>query len=488
MRELIPSVRKLVVAVYGRVGAEAPRWSDGQILEAITALPGKPGDELESYLRAAIKHGTEALETATREALPRALRKSGYVGTLFDPIEREYLIQTFAEVLASAELLGRYHMRRKLYRKAVLKEAKQTGTIENMPQSRPLARVPAFVFRTEKAHAAYKGKANYGHGLYVGLSQDQVAELTIDPNSEFVQEPDYASVHTYRLPKGLRVLEVDGDALGRPGSLTGEALKAAVLAAGYDAVRIKTDDLNAGGDQIVIYHTPPKKKVVAVGGAPSLSWQPPPRQPPGSPPGAPPAPDDPEPVRQPSRPFKPLPPKEALDYFRSLSPELGVDPDRFGEQMQRRAFTLAVATDKTLLKSVQDTIAERLQSGEVDFSGGVDDVLDRAGVSRKNPVYGEMVLRTNAMDAYNVGLDRERMAPDVIEEFPAWQYSNPVDSRSRPHHAARDGKYYPASVPFVVVRGTGIEDAAACRCTAIPIYKDDFVEAQRNGARLETEW
>lgn len=126
-----------------------------------------------------------------------------------------------------------------------------------------MEKIPKFVFRTEEAHSAYKGKAHYGEGLYTGLSQDQVAEMTVDPHAETEQPLKYHTVRTLKVPKDLHVLEMDEEAIHKTG-LTGDALKKAVLDSGHHAVRIKTDDLNRGGDQLVIYKTPNGKKLPTV--------------------------------------------------------------------------------------------------------------------------------------------------------------------------------------------------------------------------------
>ncbi|MGH8356227.1 MAG: phage minor head protein [Pseudomonas sp.] len=179
----------------------------------------------------------------------------------------------------------------------------------------------------------------------------------------------------------------------------------------------------------------------------------------------------------------PLQPEAAIDFFRRLVPTLGTLPPRLLPDLRRQAFTLAVATDTELLKSVQSIITAFLGRGEpVDTPAAIGALLDAAGVAPKNPQYAEMVFRTNAMDSYNQGLQDE-LAREV-ETFPVWLYSNPDDSRSRPTHAARDGNYYPTRTLFAQVRGTDAADVINCRCTAVPIDKWDWAERQARGAKL----
>jgi hypothetical protein len=180
-----------------------------------------------------------------------------------------------------------------------------------------------------------------------------------------------------------------------------------------------------------------------------------------------------------------LPPEKALDYFAKLVPTLGVDPEVYGPLMKRRAFTLAVATDKVILENVQSIIRDSIAKGNAEVIADVQEVLDRAGVSPKNPQYAEMVTRTNTMDAYNQGHDEERMDPDVQEFFPVWRYDGIADERAGDDHRPKFGRYYPASASFADVRGERVYN---CRCVATPIFRDNWAEAQKAGAKLETSW
>src|SRR5262245_22026594 len=156
-----------------------------------------------------------------------------------------------------------------------------------------------------------------------------------------------------------------------------------------------------------------------------------------------------------------LPPRSALEYFLRLEPLIGVDPGRFSAQMEKQAFQLAVATEETLLDRIQKAIAERLESGEVNEGPqAVQELLDAAGVTVPNSGYSNAVFRTAAVDAYNTGAWNEYQ--DVAEEFPVYEYTNPVDTRSRPHHAAKNGQYYSSKTPFAQVRGEGPENEINC--------------------------
>lgn len=183
----------------------------------------------------------------------------------------------------------------------------------------------------------------------------------------------------------------------------------------------------------------------------------------------------------------PLAPSHAVAYFRGFVPGLSVgsNPEAFAADVARQAFTLAVTTDAELLSRVQEIIAKRLETGE-DIAGGpaeIQAVLEEAGVAPANPDYASMVMRTNMMDSYNTGAWRE-MA-DLSDVFPVWRYLNPDDSRSRPSHAARNGKYWPASREFADVRGREAKDVCNDRCSLTPVDVYEWADLVAAGATVE---
>jgi hypothetical protein len=96
-----------------------------------------------------------------------------------------------------------------------------------------------------------------------------------------------------------------------------------------------------------------------------------------------------------------------------------------------------------------------------------------------------MVFRTNATDSYNVGSDAERQDPDVIEEFPTWEYLGIDDGRQGKDHQPHFGKYYPASATFNEVRG---DRPFNCRCGQRPVGRAEWARLQSQGAKVETSW
>lgn len=122
---------------------------------------------------------------------------------------------------------------------------------ENFPESFDFVSV----YRTEGAHEAYKGKALFGRGRYFGLDESMVGEMQLNPHRETVDEwsPDRGGVDAYVLPPSLKLKTID--LTGEVPAVLGDALRASVLADGFDGIAIKTDgDLNYGGDQVVLFN------------------------------------------------------------------------------------------------------------------------------------------------------------------------------------------------------------------------------------------
>jgi len=184
-------------------------------------------------------------------------------------------------------------------------------------------------------------------------------------------------------------------------------------------------------------------------------------------------------------PIAPMAPEQAVSYFGGLVPTLGTDPKRFGQDQRRKAFTLAVATEQTLLVKVQGILDQGLKSGESQqaLAQRVQKVLDQAGVSASNPQYAEMVVRTNMMDSYNTG--QQAQMREMEDFFPVWRYDGIRDGREGDDHRPHFGRYYPASASFNEVRG---KRPFNCRCTMTPVDQYEWEDLQKQGARVESGW
>jgi Phage Mu protein F like protein len=180
-------------------------------------------------------------------------------------------------------------------------------------------------------------------------------------------------------------------------------------------------------------------------------------------------------------------PEQALDYFTGLEPRLGVDPERYPDEQRRRAFTLAVATNETLTRRVQQEIASGIKRGEstADVTARIQAAIDESGVKPKTKDYAMMVVRTNMNEAYQTGAWEEGQHPDVRDLFPVYQYLGIRDGRQGKDHETKFGKYYPGSIPFAQVRGPRVFN---CRCNLKYVDMFDWDQLREHGAREETEW
>lgn len=184
-----------------------------------------------------------------------------------------------------------------------------------------------------------------------------------------------------------------------------------------------------------------------------------------------------------AEPPEALPPADAVDYFRRLVPSINLSPERYAPLLGRQAFTLAVAADQSLLNRVKMIILDQIEAGRRPQAvADIQDELDAAGVTPRNPQYAEMVYRTNMNDAYMQGFSAEMADPDVQRTFPVWQYLGIRDGRQGEDHEPHFDRYYNASQPFAEVRGPRVFN---CRCSASPVTKFQWAELQAKGVRAE---
>jgi SPP1 gp7 family putative phage head morphogenesis protein len=171
-------------------------------------------------------------------------------------------------------------------------------------------------------------------------------------------------------------------------------------------------------------------------------------------------------------------PLEAIRWFRTLRP---MSPDLFSalsDALKLTAFRIANVEGDALITAVKDALGRALTEGTTfaDFLRDINSVFDAAGVSRLNPYHAETVFRTNTKTAYEAGRLEQFQDPDVAGFFPFFQYHAVRDLRTRPNHAAMDGRIYRADDPIwqVWYPPAGFN----CRCTVTAI---STVEIRQRG-------
>ena len=181
--------------------------------------------------------------------------------------------------------------------------------------------------------------------------------------------------------------------------------------------------------------------------------------------------------------LEPLPPEEALRFFRDKVP---MTRDQFlllSDTMRARAFTLARTSSLDLVDQVKSALTRSLAEGTpfTRFLVDLGSVFDRAGVTEVNPHHAETVFRTNTQTAYQAGRFEQLSAPGTEALFPLFEYHTAGDERVRPTHAVMHGVIRRRDDP--VWNKWWPPNGFNCRCTVTAISR---AEIRRRGL-TETE-
>jgi hypothetical protein len=154
---------------------------------------------------------------------------------------------------------------------------------------------------------------------------------------------------------------------------------------------------------------------------------------------------------------------------------LGVDfiPSGWPEFYRDLGFRRAVETEAIVREKVKQKIADMPPEKEPPTA---EDIMNEVGVGPANPSYPTVVVDINSHDRFNVGGHDEQSKPDVAADLPAWQYHAVIRPTSRPHHAARDGKFYPSGTRFEDVRGHGPAEEENFLCSWSPLARAGIAE------------
>lgn len=151
----------------------------------------------------------------------------------------------------------------------------------------------------------------------------------------------------------------------------------------------------------------------------------------------------------PDAPVSPDASAEAVDWFRARVP---VRPELWrvlDAKAQRRAFTVAGATELDLVTQVWRAIDRAIAQG-TDFRAFRDAVgsalaRDWGGAA---PGRLETVFRNNMQLAYAAGRYAQMTEPDIIADRPYWRFEAILDSRTTPICRPLDGMTLLASDPY----------------------------------------
>jgi len=172
-------------------------------------------------------------------------------------------------------------------------------------------------------------------------------------------------------------------------------------------------------------------------------------------------------------------PKEALEYW--VKKKILVRPNEFKAMTDRektKAFSIAGIIEKDILASMQELLVKavdqgwsvdqfvfNLQERNIQYTGTAY-AVDKTG----EPIaayHAETILRTNFGEIYNIGRWQLYNDPDVDAFVPALQYNAILDSRTRPNHAAMDGKIFAKKDPILSI--WRLPAGYNCRCIWVAV-------------------
>jgi SPP1 gp7 family putative phage head morphogenesis protein len=180
----------------------------------------------------------------------------------------------------------------------------------------------------------------------------------------------------------------------------------------------------------------------------------------------------------------PLPPKDAIEYFKGKVPLKPADFSAIQDEYQSLAFTVSGINALDVLTDIYNELQKSLTDGTTidEFRKNTNALLERRGYSGLTPYRLDNVYRTNIMTALNVGRYRQMTDPDVMTARPVWQYDAIDDSHTRPTHLALNGRAFPADNPFWLTWYP--PNGYRCRCGVVSL---STAQAKRKGLTVETK-
>lgn len=160
--------------------------------------------------------------------------------------------------------------------------------------------------------------------------------------------------------------------------------------------------------------------------------------------------------------------------------------DAMTDAARRRAVTVAGATNREIVRTVQRELVQQVSHGADlrDFSERVVPRLEQAGWTPVNASHAENVLRTNVSTAYNAGRARQMTQPAALRFRPFWQIVTVNDGppRQRPPHQAAHLAVLRADDPFWLDAYPPF--GCQCRCRVRSLSQREGEDRVTSGASL----
>ena len=160
-----------------------------------------------------------------------------------------------------------------------------------------------------------------------------------------------------------------------------------------------------------------------------------------------------------------LPPERAIAYFRAKGYAITFDWHELQAEAQAKAFTVAKATRLDILTDIRNAVQKALDEGQTQRQftkeltptlqakgwWGRQEITDpRTGEVRRaqlgSPWRLKTIYETNLATAYAAGRYQEQL--ENAEDQPYWMYVAVMDARTRPAHAALNGRTFRYDDPF----------------------------------------
>ena len=140
---------------------------------------------------------------------------------------------------------------------------------------------------------------------------------------------------------------------------------------------------------------------------------------------------------------------------------------KLGAEAQARAFTVARIASIRLISDIHDAIVQAVEAGETghEFRRRLPQALQNNGWLGMRSWHADLIFRQQSVMAYSAGRYTQMQEVGITH----WRYSALRDSRTRPTHAALDGRIFEMSD-----RRFYPPWEFQCRCVAEPMFDDEL--------------
>lgn len=183
-----------------------------------------------------------------------------------------------------------------------------------------------------------------------------------------------------------------------------------------------------------------------------------------------------------------LPPRDAIAYLESKGYALGFGWQDIWQEANAKAFTAAGVMKADVLADLKGGLAEALKNGtsRADYVKNLQPILEKKGwwgsLSQTDRQTGEMagkgltprrlatIFDTNMQTAYMAG--RYKAFMGNVADRPYWQYVAIMDRRTRPSHAALNGRTFRYDDP--IWQSHYPPNGFRCRCSVRALDEDNL--------------